>query len=59
MNCPAVIKSYNANLGGIDKNDLLVHCYCRPMKYKRRYMQMFAYATDVSIRTAWVIYRWD
>ncbi|KAL0147154.1 hypothetical protein M9458_057678, partial [Cirrhinus mrigala] len=25
VNCPAVIKSYNANMGGIDKSDMLVH----------------------------------
>ncbi|KAL1250765.1 hypothetical protein QQF64_018561 [Cirrhinus molitorella] len=35
VNCPAVIKSYNANMGGIYKSDMLVHLYCTPMKFKR------------------------
>ena len=30
--CPQVIKSYNANMGGIDKSDMLVHLYRTPMK---------------------------
>ncbi len=46
--CPAVIKSYNANMGGIDKSDMLVHLYRTPMKSKRWYMWMVAYAIDVS-----------
>lgn len=28
VNCPAVIRSYNANMGYIDKSDMLVHLYC-------------------------------
>ncbi|KAK1894873.1 PiggyBac transposable element-derived protein 3, partial [Dissostichus eleginoides] len=32
---PAVIQTYNANMGGIDKSDMLVHLYRTPMKSKR------------------------
>ena len=46
--CPAVIKSYNVNMGGIDKSDMLVHLYHTPMNSKRWYMRMFAYAIDAS-----------
>lgn len=51
VSCPAVIKSYNANMGGIDKSDMLVHLYHIPMKSKRNFkekihMQIFAYAID-------------
>ncbi|CAG6016111.1 unnamed protein product [Menidia menidia] len=35
VSCPAVIRSYNANMGGIDKSDMLVHLYRTPMKSKR------------------------
>ncbi|GLD73416.1 piggyBac transposable element-derived protein 2-like protein [Lates japonicus] len=35
VSCPAVIRSFNANMGGIDKSDMLVHLYCTPMKSKR------------------------
>ncbi|XP_051982308.1 piggyBac transposable element-derived protein 3-like [Xyrauchen texanus] len=57
--CPAVIKSYNANMGGIDKCDMLVHLYRTPMKSKRWFMRMFAYSVDVSLTNAWVFYRRD
>lgn len=59
ISCPAVIKSYNANMGGIDKSDMLVHLYRTPMKSKRWYMRMFAYAIDVSLTNAWIMYRRD
>ncbi|KAK9976482.1 hypothetical protein ABG768_021687 [Culter alburnus] len=55
VSCPAVIKSYNANMGGIDNSDMLVHLYRIPMKSKRWYMQMFANAVDVSLTNAWII----
>ncbi|KAL1276874.1 hypothetical protein QQF64_023547 [Cirrhinus molitorella] len=59
VNCPAVIKSYNANMGGIDKSDMLVHLYRTPMKSKRWYMRMFAYAIDLCLTNAWIMYRRD
>ncbi|XP_051957445.1 piggyBac transposable element-derived protein 3-like [Xyrauchen texanus] len=59
VSCPAVIKSYNANMGGIDKSDMLVHLYRTPMKSKRWYMRLFAYSVDVSLTNAWVFYRRD
>ena len=57
--CPAVIKSYNANMGGIDKSDMLVHLCRTPVKSKRWYMRMFAYAIDISLTNAWLIYWLD
>ncbi len=57
VSCPTVIKSYNANMGGIDKSDMLVHLYRTPMKSKRWYMRMFAYAIDVHLTNAWIMYR--
>ncbi|XP_070817945.1 piggyBac transposable element-derived protein 3-like [Chaetodon trifascialis] len=59
VSCPAVIKSYNSNMGGIDKSDMLVHLYHSPMKSKRWYMRLFVYAIDVSLTNAWVIYKRD
>jgi len=35
VSCPAVIKSYNANMEGIDQSDTLVHLYRNPMRSKR------------------------
>ncbi|XP_070814262.1 piggyBac transposable element-derived protein 3-like [Chaetodon trifascialis] len=59
VSCPTAIKSYNSNMGGIDKSDMLVHLYRSPMKSKRWYMRLFAYAIDVSLTNAWVIYKQD
>ncbi|KAK7135409.1 hypothetical protein R3I94_014163 [Phoxinus phoxinus] len=59
VSCPAVIKSYNTNMGGIDKSDMLVHLYRTPKKSKRWYMRMFAYSVDISLTNAWVFYRRD
>ncbi|KAK5885937.1 hypothetical protein CesoFtcFv8_017024 [Champsocephalus esox] len=59
VSCPAVIRTYNANMGGIDKSDMLVHLYRNPMKCKRWYMRMFAYVIDVSLTNAWIMYRQD
>ncbi|GAA6232932.1 piggyBac transposable element-derived protein 2-like [Lates japonicus] len=59
VSCPAVIRSYNASMGGIDKSDMLVHLYRTPMKSKRWYLRLFAYVIDVSITNAWVVYRRD
>ncbi|KAL7401618.1 hypothetical protein ABVT39_002119 [Epinephelus coioides] len=59
VSCPAVIRSYNANTGGIDKSDMMVHLYRTPMKSKRWYLRLFANIIDVSLTNAWVVYRWD
>jgi len=58
VSCPAVIKSYNAKMGGIDKSDMLVHLYCTPMRAKRWYMRLVAYAIDISLTNAWIGFRW-
>lgn len=59
VSCPCLIKSYNANIGGIDKSDMLVHLYRTPLRAKRWYMRLFAYAIDVSLTNAWIMYRRD
>uniref|UniRef100_A0A3B3H8F7 PiggyBac transposable element-derived protein domain-containing protein n=1 Tax=Oryzias latipes TaxID=8090 RepID=A0A3B3H8F7_ORYLA len=50
VSCPAVIRSYNANMGGIDKSDMLVHLYRTPMKSKRcssSFVESLTSSTDV------------
>ena len=32
MSCPFLIKSYDANMGGTDKSDMLVHLYSTPLR---------------------------
>ena len=57
VECPSVIKNYNANMGGVDKSDMLVQLYKTPMKSKRWYLRIFAYCLDVSVVNAWLLYR--
>uniref|UniRef100_A0A3P9MFQ0 PiggyBac transposable element-derived protein domain-containing protein n=1 Tax=Oryzias latipes TaxID=8090 RepID=A0A3P9MFQ0_ORYLA len=59
VSCPAVIRSYNDNMRGIDKSDMLVHLYRTPMKSKRWYLRLFTYIIDVSLTNAWVVYKRD
>lgn len=59
VSCPAITKSSSANMVGTDKSNMLVHLYRTPWNSKRWYMQLFAYAIDVSLTNAWVIYRRD
>ena len=59
VTCPSVILTYNSNMGGIDKSDMLVQLYKTPMKSKRWYLRLFAYCIDVSIVNAWLLYRRD
>ncbi|XP_038132851.1 piggyBac transposable element-derived protein 3-like [Cyprinodon tularosa] len=55
VSCPAVIKSYNANMGGIDKN-MLFYLYRTPMKSKRWYLP---YTIDLSLSNACIVYKRD
>ena len=59
VQCPNVIKYYNANMGGIDKSDMLVQLYRTPMKSKKWYMRLFAYCLDLCVCNAWLCYRRD
>lgn len=59
VNCPSVIKNYNAHMGGIDKSDMLVQLYRTPLKSKKWYMRLFAYCLDLSVCNAWLCYKRD
>lgn len=57
--CPNVIKQYNGKMGGIDKSDMLTHLYKTPMRARRWYMRLFAYALDLCVCNAWILYKRD
>lgn len=54
-----LIKSYNENMGGINKSDMLVHLYHIPLRAKRWYMWLSEYAIDVTHTNALIMYRRD
>ncbi|KAL0195187.1 hypothetical protein M9458_008759, partial [Cirrhinus mrigala] len=42
-----------------ERNSKLCHLYRTPMKFKRWYMRMFAYAIDLCLMNTWIMYRRD
>ena len=55
--CPQVVKSYNANISGVDKSDMLCHLYRTPLKARRWYIPILGYFIDLSISNAWLVYK--
>ncbi|XP_046389336.1 piggyBac transposable element-derived protein 3-like [Ischnura elegans] len=54
---PAAIQQYNANMGGVDLNDMLVSLYRTNIKVKRFYLRIFFHLLDLSVVNAWLLYR--
>ena len=57
--CPQIIKTYNCNMGGVDKSDMLGHLYSTPVKARRWYIPIFGYLIDLCICNAWLVYKRD
>lgn len=56
VECLSVIKYYNANMGGIDKSDMLAQLSHSPMKSKKWYMRLYAYYLNLYVCNAWLCY---
>ncbi|XP_045115262.1 piggyBac transposable element-derived protein 2-like [Portunus trituberculatus] len=59
VNCPALIKHYNENMGGVDKMDALIGFYRMFFRSKKWYHRIFFHFADLSICNAWLLYRRD
>lgn len=59
VKCPALIKYYNANMGGVDKMDALIAFYRMFFRSKKWYHRLFFHFFDVAIVNAWLVYRRD
>ena len=59
VQCPHVIQKYNANMGGIDKSDMLTHLYKSPLRARRWYLHLFGYIVDLAVCNAWLLYKRD
>lgn len=59
VNCPALIKHYNANMGGVDKMDAIIAFYRMFFRSKKWYHRLLFHFVDLSICNAWLIYRRD
>lgn len=57
INCPQIIKKYNAHMGGVDLADMLVALYRTNFKTKRWYMAIFTQMLDICVNNAWLLQR--
>ena len=54
---PAIVKSYNASMGGIDLSDMLLSLYRTKINTKRWYIKMFFDCVDIAKINGWLMYR--
>ncbi|MGH0158816.1 UNVERIFIED_CONTAM: hypothetical protein FKN15_047671 [Acipenser sinensis] len=57
--CPAVVKEYNKNMGGVDLLDSLIALYRNKIKSKKWYHRLVFHFLDMIIVTSWLLYRRD
>ncbi|GFU34811.1 putative piggybac transposable element-derived [Nephila pilipes] len=55
---PALIKSYNGGMGGVNVLDKLLSSYRRQLRNKKKwYRNLFANSLNISVTVSWIIYR--
>ncbi|RVE41092.1 hypothetical protein evm_014257 [Chilo suppressalis] len=59
VECPQIVKQYNAHMGGVDLADMLISLYRSNFKTKRWYMALFTQCLDICVNNAWLQYRRD
>lgn len=59
VDCPQIVKQYNAHIGGVDLADMLISLYRSNFKTKRWYMAIFSQAIDICVNNSWLMYRKD
>ena len=57
INCPALIKQYNCNMGGVDKCDMLLSLYRNEQKSRKWYRRILFHFFDLCVVNAWVLYK--
>ncbi|XP_051971544.1 piggyBac transposable element-derived protein 2-like [Xyrauchen texanus] len=57
--CPAVVKKYNKNMGGVDLLDSLLALYRIKIRSKKWYHRLVFHFLDMIIVTTWLLYRRD
>ncbi|XP_026745537.1 piggyBac transposable element-derived protein 3-like isoform X1 [Trichoplusia ni] len=57
IDCPKIVKEYNAHMGGVDLMDSFLGRYRIKVKTRKWYMRIFYHLLDVSIINSWVLYK--
>lgn len=55
--CPAIVKSYNKSMGGVDLADMLISLYRIQARTKRWYIKVFWHLVDIAKVNAWILYK--
>lgn len=56
---PEVITNYNASMGGIDKQDMLISLYRTEIKSKKWTLRLITHEFDIAVTNSWLEYRLD
>ena len=57
--CPTAVNMYNKLMGGVDLLDSLIGLYRIKLRSKKYYHRIFFHFLDLTIVTAWLLYRRD
>ena len=56
VQCPNAVKTYNTNMGGVDKMDSLLGFYRIFFRSRKWYLRIFFHMLDLSLINAWLLY---
>lgn len=57
VNQPAIIKTYNENMGGVDRSDQNIGLYRTSIRGKKWYFSLISHCLDMALHNAWQLYR--
>ncbi|KOB75618.1 Uncharacterized protein OBRU01_06358, partial [Operophtera brumata] len=57
VECPQIVKQYNAHMGGVDLADMFISLYRSSFKTKRWYMALFTQGLDICVNNAWLLHK--
>lgn len=56
INCSQLVKDYYANMGFVDKADMMMSTYKIDRKSKKWYMRIFFHFLDLAVHNAFIIF---
>lgn len=57
IDCPHIIKEYNAHMGGVDLMDSFIGRYRITMRSRKWYLRIFYHLLDMCVINSWLIYK--